>query len=388
MNKKAALFTVFLVVMIDLIGFGIVLPGLESYAASLGASTLFAGFIYSAYSLAQLFFSPVWGRLSDRIGRRPVMMLSTLGASLAYTLFAFTSSLWMLLLCRLFAGVMAGNISTAQAYVADVTEEKDRARGMGLIGAAFGIGFLIGPAIGGVVAKFYPQNTFFVMGLLAASLSALSFFSVYFFLPDPPKTIPQNTERRVWKMLGTLQQVGKSEFIWLLSCVFLITLGQASIYAAFPNFCRVQLQLPLEQVYHQYILMGVIAVFIQGGLLRVLLKKFTELGLFKTGVVFLALGLGAIPFSTNTSWLTLSMAIMAIGGSLAVPTLNSLVSKKSSPQNYGATLGVSQSFSALARAIGPTWGSALMGLAYQAPFVITAALVFATITFPISEKRS
>src|SRR3989338_4433809 len=146
--KKTGLFIIFLVVLIDLMGFGIVLPNLALYAAELHAPAYFAGMLYAIYSMAQLVFSPVCGFLSDKVGRRPVMIISTLGTVVAYILFAFSNTLLLLFLSRFFAGIMAGNISAAQAYVADVTTSENRAKGMGLIGAAFGIGFVIGPAIG------------------------------------------------------------------------------------------------------------------------------------------------------------------------------------------------------------------------------------------------
>jgi len=396
MNKKRALFTVFLVVMIDLIGFGIVLPGLEAYAAGFNASPLFAGMIYSSYSLAQLIFSPIWGSLSDRIGRRPIMMLSTFGASVAYLLFAFSNSLAMLLFCRVFAGIMAGNISTAQAYVADVTEAKDRAKGMGLIGAAFGIGFVVGPALGGIIMKFFPAHPFYIIGLLAASLSALSFVLVATCLPESRQEKSGGGHvvrssvftKNFWSYLGKVNRESGGIFVGLLISVFLLTLGQSSIYEAFPYFCRTALKLPVSAVYHQYILMGLVAVFIQGGLIRVLVKRFSERNLFWLGSLLVAVGLAAIPFSKNESMLTAALMTMTVGASFAVPTLTSMVSKESTPENYGVTLGLSQSFSAMARAIGPTWGSALLGVSFYAPFVITGALVLLTLWVGFRAKSA
>lgn len=384
MNKKFALLTVFFVVMIDLIGFGIVLPGLEGYASTFNASPLFVGLLYSSYSLAQLLFSPVWGSLSDRIGRRPVMIVSTLGAGVSYVLFAFSKSLGLLLFSRVFAGVMAGNISTAQAYVADVTSDEDRAKGMGLIGAAFGIGFVIGPALGGVIMKFFPTDPFYRIGVLAAALSLTSFLCVIFLLPEPLKRAEATGARimkasiftaRFWNNLKKIGAESRGFFIWLLGGVFLVTLGQASLYEAFPFFCRSKLGLPVSEVYHQYVWMGLVAVVVQGGLIRVLLKKVSERRLFTTGGILMAAGLAAIPFTVGVPMLTTVMILMTVGASLAVPTLSSLISKESSPENYGATMGLSQSFSALARAIGPTWGSLLLGISLPLPFVVTAGLL-------------
>ncbi len=392
MNKKSALFTAFFVVMIDLIGFGIVLPGLEAYASGMNASPLFSGLIYSAYSLAQLVFSPVWGSISDRVGRRPVMMFSTLGASIAYLLFAFSNSLWMLLICRLFAGMMAGNISTAQAYVADVTEKEDRARGMGLIGAAFGIGFVVGPALGGIILKFFPDSPFRVIGLLAAGLSALSFICVLTRLPESRQISANDKEGEnqvklsvfaplFWKYLSKINKDTKGVFFGLMASSFLLTLGQASIYVAFPFFCRTRLGLPLSAVYHQYILMGLTAVVVQGGLIRTLVKRYSEKKLFLLGAILLSSGLIFVPFSSGEASLTGALLIMTLGASLAVPTLASMVSKESTPENYGTTMGISQSFSAMARAAGPSWGSTLLGVSFHAPFVITGALCLLTLWF-------
>ncbi len=397
MNKRSALFSVFFVVMIDLIGFGIVLPGLENYAAGMNATPLFTGLIYSAYSFAQLLFAPVWGSVSDRIGRRPVMMLSTLGASLAYLLFAFSSSLWMLLFCRAFAGVMAGNISTAQAYVADVTDGEGRAKGMGLIGAAFGIGFVIGPALGGLIMKFFPDNPFRMIGFLASALSALSFFFVMTRLPEPPRERRSAADGRVvrngifslsfWNDLKEVNRRSGGVFGGLLFCVFLLTLGQASIYVAFPYLCRTQLDLPVAAVYQQYVLMGLAAVFIQGGLIRVLVKRFPEKNLFLSGSAIFALSLAAVPFAQNSAQLTIVMLAMTAGAGISVPTLTSLVSKQSPADSYGVTMGLSQSFSAAARAIGPAWGSALLGVSFRAPFMITGGLVLLTLLTGLRFKR-
>ena len=398
MNKKMALLTVFLVVMIDLIGFGIVLPGLEAYAVGFKAAPLFVGIVYSSYSLAQLIFSPVWGSLSDRVGRRPVMMVSTLGASAAYLLFAFSNSLALLLFCRIFAGMMAGNISTAQAYVADVTDHKDRAKGMGLIGAAFGIGFVVGPALGGIIMKIFPANPFYIIGVLASCLSILSFLLVVTRLPEPRREALNDVGSRIiktsiftknfWDYSRKINQESRGAFFKFLICVFLLTLGQASIYEAFPYFCRTQLHLPVSMVYQQYVWMGLVAVFIQGGLIRVLVKRVSEKRLFLVGSLLMGAGLSAIPFTKGVDGLTAVMMLMAVGASLAVPTLTSLISKESTAENYGVTLGISQSFSAMARAIGPTWGSALLAVSFQAPFIITGGLVLLTVWVGSYAKTS
>ena len=398
--KRSALSTVFLVVLIDLIGFGIVLPHLAFYASEFHASPFMVGLLYSVYSVAQLVFSPVWGNLSDRVGRRPIMISSTLGAFAAYLVFAFSRSLGMLFLSRILAGVMAGNISTAQAYVADVTSSEDRAKGMGLIGAAFGIGFVVGPAIGAALMHATPQSGFFrqnpyaALGFFAASLSFSSFLMVFFKLPESLKAGKDKKEDRVAKMsvLGpnlwrTLRQGGASRLLpVLMFSVFLLAFGQSNLYGAFPLFCKSTLGLSPGQVGIQYVVMGIIAVIVQGGLIRVLVKKFGERPLFLAGSVFFVVGLSLIPFAHSVRMLFLFIGLMSFGGSLNGPTLNSLISKESPPGRYGSTLGASQGLSALGRAIGPAWGGWLYGFSFRAPFIVTAFAVSLTVWAGIKIK--
>ncbi len=406
-TKRSALLTVFLVVLIDLMGFGIVLPLLPFYASKFDASPLMIGFLYSVYSLAQLVSSPLWGSLSDRIGRRPIMLLSTFGAALAYILFAFSNSLGILLVSRLLAGIMGGNISTAQAYVADVTSTRDRAKGMGLIGAAFGIGFVAGPAIAAALLhpSFYhgldalgfkvfsalaEKNKYTLPGLFAAGLSALSFLMVLSRLPETVKKNSsqqnQDTQRifrcaiykpSFWKALS--EEKKRAPLLPLLFlCVFLLSLGQSSLYSAFPLFCSKKLGLTPEKVGMQFAIMGIVAVLIQGGMIRFLEKAFGEKRLFITGSFLMAFGFALIPFASSEKTLTAFLVLMAIGGSLNGPTLNSLISKNAQSQEVGKVMGSSQGISALGRVIGPVWGGAFFSISARLPFWATAFVVFGT----------
>lgn len=408
--KKSALYTVFLVVLVDLIGFGIVLPLLPFFATHFSASPLMVGFLYSIYSLAQLVFSPIWGGLSDRIGRRPIMLLSTFGAVLAYLLFAFSHSLGVLFLSRLIAGVMGGNISTAQAYVADVTPpDERRARGMGLIGAAFGIGFVLGPAIAtflvhpaffGLInrlgasslAELMAQNKYALPGFFAALLSFCSFLLVMFKLPEtvsrkggqsPEEDSPPSKgvfTPRFWRsILEQTQNKNRSLLPILFACVLLLSFGQSSLYSSFPLFCKNVLDLTPEDVGMQYIYMGVVAVVIQGGMIRSLTKRHGETKLFLAGSVLFVLGLALIPLARNEVLLALFLCTMAVGGSLNGPTLNSLISKKGAASNVGALMGTAQGISGLGRVIGPAWGGFLCHVWFRLPFLLTAALVSFTI---------
>ncbi len=405
--KKYALLTVFIVVLIDLMGFGIVLPLLPFYASKFNASAVSIGLLYSIYSLAQLIFSPIWGSFSDKVGRRPVMLLSTFGAMCAYLLFAFSNSLAVLFLSRLIAGVMGGNISTAQAYVADVTEHKDRAKGMGMIGAAFGIGFVIGPALATFLihpafhrlfdhmgftslSNLIDQNKYAIPGLVASAFSLLSFILVLFKLPESlDKKLLNDNERvmrasifsrKFWKALTEQKTTsGKNVLFLLMLCMLLLSFGQSSLYSAFPLFCKKIFDLSAQKVGMQFVYMGLTAVLIQGGMIRPLEKKFGEKKLFIVGSILMVAGLALIPFAGSTKIMTAYLLLMTVGASLNGPTLTSLISKQSDPSKIGSTMGTSQGFSALGRVIGPTWGGALFGISYKFPFIFTAALILITI---------
>ncbi|MFU8812207.1 MAG: MFS transporter [Balneolaceae bacterium] len=413
--NKPALATVFLVVMIDLLGFGIVLPLLPFYAQEFAASAVMIGLLYSVYSFMQLIFSPIWGSLSDRIGRRPIMLLSTFGAVLAYIVFGLAESLGVLFFSRIIAGVMGGNISTAQAYIADVTDDENRARGMGLIGAAFGIGFVVGPAsatllihssfhdfvasIGFVeFADWMRINKFALPGFFAAFLSLCSFLMVLFKLPetvDTSRPAPAAMRRpsvftpRFWRLLS--EQKGSSARGFLLPLVigfFLLSFGESSLYSAFPLFAEGQLNMTAEEVGIQFFYIGIIAVVVQGFLIKPLTRRFSEESLFLTGNVLMVTGLALIPLSHNMLMLALFLGLMALGKSLNTPTITSLISKEARADNVGAVMGASQGLSGLGRMIGPTWGGALFAIYFGIPFVATALIVAATIWIAFGLMRT
>jgi MFS family permease len=394
-NDDGRLWTVFLAVLIDLLGFGIVLPLLPYYASTFQASPLAIGLLYSIYSFAQLVFSPVWGGLSDRVGRRPVMLASTFGASLAYVLFAFAPDMRILFLSRLLAGIMGGNISTAQAYVADVTTHEDRARGMGLIGAAFGIGFVMGPALAAMlvhprVAQFFSwpgANRYALPGFFAALLSLASFLLVCFKLPETVSRTekgagslmkPSVFTKTFWQGLAEKQARPGSFFGWMMASLFLLTFAQSSLYSAFPLFSNLELGLTAHQVGVMFSVMGLVAIVIQGGLIRILVKRFGEAKLFLAGCVLMTASFALMTLVRSQGTLMLLLALMAVGGSLNVPTLNSLISKEAAQEQMGAIMGSSQGIAALGRVVGPAWGGALFHAAHRLPFIATAAVLCLT----------
>ncbi len=401
---------VFFVVLMDLMGFGIVLPLLPFYADKFNASSIMIGFLYSIYSLSQLFFSPLWGALSDRIGRRPVMLVSTFGSSFSYLIFALSSSLPLLFFSRMLAGVMGGNIATAQAYIADVTSPAERTRGMGILGAAFGIGFVIGPSLATLfihpgfhrvigsagfpaASAALAAHSFAILGLFAMLLSLVSFLLVLFWLPESrvPGTSGAGSERagvfsaRFWRNLFS---TGRSKyFLMLAGSALLLSLAHSSLYSAFPLFSRDRLGMSPSQVGTQYVIMGFIAVMIQGGLIRALARRFREESIFLAGCILMAAGLLLVPCSVSPRTLTIFLSFLAVGSSFNGPTLNSLVSKESDEDHLGATMGMVQGLSGLGRAIGPTWGGFLFGFSPSLPFYATACVVSFTVYVGMRMRR-
>ncbi len=409
-TRKGALGAIFLVVLLDLFGFGIVLPLLPYYAARFEASSLAVGFLYSIYSFAQLGFSPLWGTWSDKIGRRPIMLISTAGSTGSYLLFAFSNSLPMLFMSRLFAGVMGGNISAAQAYIADVTTPAERAKGMGILGAAFGIGFALGPAISGLLllpsvheailrllpaqaAAFVSENPYSLPGFAAAALSFSSFLLVTFLLPESLRPGEIEDTTRVQKVSVFSRQFWPSVFskdshaiARLYLCLFILMIGHSSLYSAFPLFCKQVMGMDAHQVAMQFLWLGIVTVLIQGGAIRPLVKKFGEQRLLITGNVLMVAALISIPSAQSPAGLVARLCVLAVGASLNGPTLTSLISKEASPSHVGLVMGNAQAISAMGRVLGPALGGLLFGWKAQAPFFLMAVLLSTTIWIAFTTR--
>jgi DHA1 family tetracycline resistance protein-like MFS transporter len=389
MARNIRLLTVFLVVMMDLVGFGIVLPLLPFFAAKFHATPLTIGFLYSVYSICQLIFSPIWGGLSDRIGRRPVMLISTFGSATSYLIFAWAPSLSILFFSRILAGAMGGNVSTAQAYVADVTSPAERSRGMGLIGAAFGIGFMLGPALASLATAVVSEDAahpFAAAGILAAVLSAVSFLLVCFKLPETvrPNATPQAQSRAgiftvsFWRSIRKTARGAQPEARHLpmcLACVLLISLSQSSLYGAFPLYCREALGMHVSAVGLIFAWMGLVTVLVQGGGIRPIVRRFGEVPVFVTGCALMAAGLALIPILPGRDGVFAATALLALGAGMSGPTIFSLTSQAAAEGSAGQTMGFSQGMSGLGRAVGPSWGGLLYGMEVTVPFFAAALCV-------------
>ena len=369
--KRSPLVVIFTTVFIDLVGFGIVIPVLPFYAEGtlFNATPRTVGILFASYSVMQLIFSPVLGRLSDKYGRRPVLLLSIIGTGIGFLVLGFATTIWMLFVGRILDGITGGNISTAQAYIADVTTPENRARGMGLIGAAFGLGFIFGPAIGGILSRWGVHVPFF----FAAALCFANAVLLYFTLPE---TVTKDHPARVSAAGGRgLSQLLKSlshpQLGFVLSIYFLFVVAFSIMTASFSLYTMFRFGYDAQHTGYLFAYVGLISVIIQGGLIGKLVKRFGEITLVIVGALFFAGSLFAVPFVGPNSGgllaLLLGGGIFSLGNSLATPALNSLASKTASAAEQGTVLGVTQSVASLARAVGPSLAAVLIhsGLAHM-----------------------
>jgi len=337
-------------------GFGIVVPILAFCAKEYGASGATLGMILASFSLMQFLFSPIWGRLSDRIGRRPVLMTSLLGSTIGFVIFAFASSVALLFASRILSGIASASISTAQAYVADTTDESNRSKGMALIGMAFGLGLVLGPPIGGLLSTVghYAPNV--IPGIAAALLSATALLMAIFFLPE--SSTHRSTGR--WALLDheSWSMFFRTRGLRLAGgslAVLMFTL--ASLAPILVLIGRDDFALTSRQVGYLFGLMGVVVVIVQWLLIERFTKRIGDLATGIVGAVALIAGLLLVPFT-----IVVATCLMGVGQGFCNPTLSAYISKVAPPEHRGGILGVSTSLNALARVIGPP----LAGFAYDA----------------------
>jgi DHA1 family tetracycline resistance protein-like MFS transporter len=365
----------FLTVFIDLMGFGIVVPVLAFSAREYGVDGMTLGLILGSFSLMQFLFSPLWGRLSDRVGRRPVLMASLFGSVLGFLTFAFAANVAMLFASRILCGIAAASIATAQAYVADSTDEAGRAKGMATISLAFGLGLVLGPPLGGIlsnagVAMHLPSTL--VPGAAAATLSAIALVLAFFALPEsnPPVAKPGSgkaspIDMESWRIFFDVPGL---RLAGVALAVLMCTL--ASIAPILVLVGRDRFALSAREIGYLFGLIGIVVVVLQVAAVDRISRRIGDVGTAIAGASCLMLGLLMIPLTTDTRMLVAATCLMGVGQGLCNPTLNSYISKRSPPSHRGGVLGVSSSLTALARVIGP----ALAGFAYDS-FKTSGAIV-------------
>lgn len=342
---------IFLTVFIDLIGFGIIIPLMPFYAETFGATALTVGLLSTSFSLMQFVFAPFWGRLSDRVGRRPVILIGLFGSFVSYLAFGLATSLPLLFVARIFAGIAGANISTAQAYMADVTTPENRARGMGLVGAAFGLGFIFGPAIGGFMSRYgYAAPSFF-----ASALSLANFAAAWFLLPESLKTV--GVERRKHSRMDALRVAATRPGVpALLLMFFIVTAAFSAFEATFALFSEKRFGYNATSIGYVFAYVGVVLSVVQGGLVGRVVKRFGERRVVVPAILTLAIGLALIPAAYSLPMLLVSCGLLAVGMGFNSPSISALISKLSHADEQGSVLGVSQSMASLGRILGPVWG--------------------------------
>lgn len=373
LRRKPGLAVIFVTVLIDLIGFGIIIPALPLFAASFGVSGKSIAFLFASYSLMQFIFAPIWGRLSDRIGRRPILLFSIAGNAIALFVFATAQSFLWLLLARIVAGICTANVSAASAYVADITPPEERSKGMGILGAAFGVGFVVGPFIGGEMGRF----GFAAPALFAGGLATLNFFQALFFLPESlkHKSPPVVAEGFVGRLRVVRSVPGAGP---LLGLAFLQITAFSMLEMAFVLFANHRFGFGPVQSGRVFGYIGVILAVVQGFLIGPLVKRFGEKRLILIGLACVATGMGTIPFSPVNVWLffVVCATLVAIGQGCANPAASGLLSKKTAVHLQGMVMGVSQSLGALARVVGPqTAGTLLDSFGDNVPFWVGASVM-------------
>lgn len=355
-NHRSPLVIIFITVFIDLIGFGIVIPVLPLYAERFGASPLVIGLLLGIYSAMQLIFAPLLGKLSDHVGRRPVLLLSLLGTSAGFLLMGFAHTLQLLFVARIIDGVTGGNISTALAYIADVTPPEHRSRGMGLVGAAFGLGFVVGPALGGLMSHISLAAPFF----LAAGLAAANSVALYFFLPESLPPERRHHAAAQPSLIAVFHAAHARSLGLTIATYFLTTVAFSLLTATYPLFTERRFGYGATQNGYIFACLGLLGAIIQGGLLGWLVKVWSDRSLAVVGVGLLTVSLFALPLSPTAAILFLTTAGVAIGHGLVASTLNGLASQHVSPVFQGRVLGIMQSAASGARIVGPVLGGWLL----------------------------
>lgn len=356
MSRRSPLALIFCVVFIDLIGFGIVVPILPLYAIRFGASPFVIGLLLAAYSLMQCVCAPLLGRWSDRIGRRPVLLISVLGTSAGFLLMGTAQTLTGLFIARVIDGATGGNISTALAYIADVTPPKDRSRGMGIIGAAFGLGFIIGPALGGLFSQVSPQAPFFVAAALAAAnAAALALWLPESLPPDRRHVAPHGAPLRTLLQGDTGRPLRR-----IVATYFLTTVAFSLLTATYPLFTQHRFGYGPSQNGYLFAAQGILAAIVQGVLLGWLVRRAGDKSLALTGVVGLGITLCWLPSAATLPVLLAATAGIAISHGLVASTMNALASHAVPSARQGQVLGLMQSAASLARIAGPVLGGWLL----------------------------
>jgi DHA1 family tetracycline resistance protein-like MFS transporter len=374
------LLIIFLTIFVNLIGFGIIIPLLPFYAETFGASPIVIGLLFAVFSLCQLVAAPALGDLSDRYGRRPILIFSLLGTVVSFAMLALAHSIVMLFLARIVDGLSGGNISTARAYVADVTEPKDRARAYGLIGAAFGLGFIMGPALSGLLA----QVSYTAPIWAAAGLTFVAAAMAWFWLPEtvhrahagvgnPLSYLPELLQRAPIRRVLTVDLI-----YWFAFSIFQTT---------FALFAARRFDFNASRTGYFMAAFGVLGAVIQGGFIRPIVKRTGDKQMFIAGATFSIVGLAAAAAAHSVTLFAVSLVPLAFGMGFGHPTVSSLVSRAGRGDEQGRVQGAASAVESLGRTLGPVWGNAsLQRYGEATPFYSGAAFLVLAVLFVLGHR--
>ena len=373
----------FVTVFIDLLGFGIIIPLLPFYAESFGASALAIGLLGTSFSLMQFLFSPIWGRWSDQIGRKPIILIGLLGSCLSYVTMAVAGSLTLLFVARIVGGIAGANIPTAQAYIADVTTPENRARGMGLMGAAFGLGFIFGPAIGGLLSRFSPETPMW----FAAALCFANFVAAWFLLPE--SRVVNALTRSLGRMEAFRHAMTQPTLLLILALYFIVTMAFSAFEATFALFTEARFGFTAASIGFLFAFIGAIIALIQGVFIGRVVKRVGERRVIPVAILGIAISIGMLTVVWSVPTLLAALGLLAMGMGFNNPSLSSMVSKLSHEDDQGGNLGLASSLASLGRVVGPAWGGYLYdAYGMTTPYLSAAAVMLVAFVVSIAGLRS
>ncbi len=372
-NNRRSISILFLTMFIVMVGFGVIMPILPFYAESMGASATDLGLLFASYSVVQFIFSPIWGQMSDRVGRKPMILLGLVGFGISFLLFAMATSLWMLFAARMLGGILsAATLPTVMAYIADTTDSKQRGGGMGVLGAAMGMGITFGPVIGGFLGERSPSLPFYFSGFLALAVAVFAFI----LLPESrsledrrkAKSLPRRSMTEVFLAL-------RGPIGFLLILAFLASFASANLEGTFALFSQEHLGFGEAEMGLVFGVMGVVMALTQGLLVGRFINRWGEERMIQVGLLSSGLGFMLLLATFNMTSILVVMGIMGLGNASMRPAVNSLASKLVTADEQGSAMGVVNSYNSLGRIFGPVVGGVLFDtMGYQWPYIVGAAL--------------
>lgn len=378
------LLVIFLTIFVNLVGFGIIIPLLPFYAESFGASPLTIGLLFAVYSACQLVASPALGDLSDRYGRRPVLIFSLLGTVVSFVMMAMAHTIWVLFAARIVDGLSGGNISTARAYVADVTEPKDRSKAYGLIGAAFGLGFIMGPALSGILAAYSMTAPIWA----AAGVTMVATLMAWFWLPETVHRASAGTGNPFRSLAEMLRRPGLRRMLWV---DFIYWFAFAIFQTTFALFVARRFGFTVSTTGYFFAGFGVLGAVVQGLAIRPVVHRLGDKPTFLLGLGCAAVGLIGATLAPTVGLFTVALVPLALGIGFGHPTVSSLVSRAGGRDEQGRVQGAAGAMESLGRAVGPVWGNAALArYGDSVPYLSAAACLvltlFLSVTYTVSDS--